>query len=118
MYKETIKLDVISFLKNNKILVIVASFAALMISAMAVSNHVSPVGMPNEITYQNPNDSNSYITFNPTEHSFYFQADKQIYSGVYTETSEAYSLNNGLGSTLKKQGNAIITPNGEIWTRK
>lgn len=118
MHKETIKPDVINFIKNNKTIVIIASFAALMVSAMAVSYHVLPVSMSNEITYQNPNDSKCYITFNPTEHSFYFQADNKISSGVYTETSEAYSLNNGLGSTLKKQGNAIVTPNGEIWTRK
>lgn len=118
MHKETVKPDVISFLKNNKIIVIVVSLAVLTISAMAVSNHVLPFSTSNEITYQNPTDSKSYITFNPTEHSFYFQADNKISSGVYTETSEAYSLNNGLGSTLKKQGNAIVTPNGEIWTRK
>jgi hypothetical protein len=119
MHKETVKQDFINFLKNNKIIVIIASFAALMISAMAVSNHVLPISMSNEITYQDPNDSKSYMTFNPTEHSFYIQDGKgQAYSGTYSETSESYSLNNGFGQTIKKQDNGIVLPSGRIWIRK
>lgn len=119
MHKETVKQDVINFLKNNKIIVIIASFAVLTISAMAVSNHVLPVSMSNEITYQDSENSSYYITFNPAEHSFYIQdTDGKTYSGVYTETSEAYILNNGFGQTIKKQGNKIITPIGNTWIRK
>lgn len=119
MHKETIIPNLLDFIKNNKIIVIIASLAILTLSATAISNHSLPFSTSNEITYQDPENSSCYITFNHDEHSFYIKdTNGKTYSGVYTETSEAYILNNGLGQTIGKQGNNIITPKGTIWYRK
>jgi len=127
MDTKTIKSDVINIqLKSFKFQLkkshLIAAILLLIMGATATANYVLPFVSSitaNEVTYKDPANPNNFITFNHAEHTFYSQQNGETYSGPYSETSQAYSVNGAIGTTIKKIGtDKIENPGGQPWVKK
>lgn len=114
-------LEYLEWIKNNKLKLSLGLLLLTAITTFAANPGITGTysTYSNEITYRDPVNHDNYITFNHAEHTFFLQQDGQIYSGPYSETSQAYNINGNIGTTIKKIGtDEIEVPNSQPWVKQ
>jgi hypothetical protein len=112
VYKEVVK---------NKTLFVALGILLATILGVHSMAQTGTIGISNEITFQDPNNSQNYMVVDTGQHSFYIhQSNGEQLSGTYTETSQSYNLkyDQGFGQTAIKTKDGVISPRGNVWVKK